>query len=277
MRKLLFTFTTCTLAAVVWGSSGLAKASLVARNLDANAATAEAYYDTSLNITWLRDSQHLAFVTPGMQSNGLVSWTDGAGAIAALNANSAANFGLSGWRMPTANGVATIGGAGCQFGFNGSTDCGSNVNNASSELAYMFQVNLGNLSQRDTSGSVRAGSAGIDFGLVNEGDFTGLTAGRYWSGTDSFRLIFSSPLNGKVAFDFNDGSQSVFASTAGSLGHVWLVHDGDVGAAVTSQPLPEPGSLALFAVAGLAAALQRRRCGARGPLLRSAASDQAAR
>jgi hypothetical protein len=109
-----------------------AHASLVARNLDSDDSTAEAYYDTTLGITWMRDRNHLAGVTPGMVSTGLVTWADGDAAIAALNASSTAGYGLSGWRMPTAGGVASIAGAGCQFGFNGSTDCGSNVDTSSS-------------------------------------------------------------------------------------------------------------------------------------------------
>jgi hypothetical protein len=257
MKRFLLNATLALLAT----TTGLAQASLVARDLDGNAATTEAYYDTAQDITWMRDRNHLAGVTPGMVSTGFVTWADGAAAITALNAGHAtgiAGYGLNGWRMPTANGVATIGGLGCQFGFDGSTDCGSNVDTSSSELAHMFHVNLGNVSSRDSSGNLRPGSFGVDFGLVNDEDFLSLETGRYWSGTSSFRLIFGQPLNGKVTFDFNDGSQSVFANTSGNRGFVWLVHDGDVGSAV-SQAVPEPGSLALVGLGLLAAAGLRRR------------------
>ena len=238
-----------------------AQATLVARDLDGNPVTVEAYYDAAQHITWMRDRNHLAQVTPGLVPTGYVNWADGDAAIAALNANAAAGYGLSGWRMPTANGVASIGGPGCQVGFNGSTDCGSNVDTASSELAYMFHVHLGNLSQRDTTGAVRAGSFGVDFGLVNDEDFLNLETGRYWSSTDSFRLIFGAPLNGKVSFDFSDGSQSVFAPTTGTRGFVWLVHDGDVGSAIGSQinAVPEPAALTLAGVSLLALWGMRRR------------------
>lgn len=256
MRPLLLAGLLATLA-----FAPTADAALVARNLDADAGTVEAYYDTVLGITWMRDRNHLAQVMPALVPTGFVTWAEADAAIDALNLNAAAGYGLGGWRMPTATGVHTIGGAGCQSGFNGSTDCGSNVNTASSELAYMFHVNLGNLSQIDTTGAARAGAAGIDFGLVNDADFLNLETGRYWSETASYRLIFNLPQNGYVSFDFANGTQAITAPGAGanaSRGFVWLVHDGDVGHAV-----PEPGSLALAGL-GLFAALRARRRGRSG-------------
>jgi hypothetical protein len=250
--------TLLTTAFVTAFTAAPAHAGLVARSLDGDASTAEAYYDTALGITWMRDRNHLAGVTPGMVPTGFVNWADGDAAIAALNASSTAGYGLSGWRMPTASGVATIGGLGCQFGFNGSTDCGSNVDTSSSELAHMFHNNLGNQSSRDGGGNFRPGSFGVDFGLVNDDDFLNLETGRYWSSTDSYRLIFSTPLNGKVTFDFNDGSQSITAPTSTARGFVWLVHDGDVGTAV-STAVPEPASLALAGLGLLALGATGRR------------------
>ncbi|MBL8308550.1 MAG: PEP-CTERM sorting domain-containing protein [Rubrivivax sp.] len=245
----------CTLALI---GPPTAQASLVARDLDGNATTVEAYYDTTLGITWMRDRNYLATVTPGMVPTGFVTWAEGDSAVTALNANGSANFGLNGWRMARADGVHTIGGAGCQTGYNGSTDCGSNVDTASSELAFMFHTNLGNLSSRDASGNFRAGSAGIDFGLVNDEDFLNLETGRYWSSTSSFRLIFNVPQNGIVSFDFADGSQAITVPSVNARGFVWLVHDGDVGSAV-GNAVPEPAMLALVGLALAAAGVAGRR------------------
>ena len=235
----------CTLALLV---PGMAQSALVARDLDGITSTAEAYYDSARGITWMRDRNHLSTSLGLLPSTGFMTWADGDAAITALNANAAASFGLSGWRMPTANGVHSIGGAGCQFGFNGNTDCGSNVDTGSSELAHLFHDILGNLSDRDSSGNWRAGSAGIDFGLVNDEDFLNVETGRYWSSTQSYRMIFNTPQTGYVTFDFANGGQSITAANASNRGYVWLVHDGDVGGAV-SQAVPEPATLLL---AGLA-------------------------
>jgi hypothetical protein len=237
------------------GATGLpATAALVARNLDGDASTAEAYFDTTLGITWLRDTDRLA------SSYGLATTMTHAAATAALaafNADSTLNFGFGGWRLPGADGVHTIGGAGCQFGVNGSTDCGDNVVTASSELASMFHDTLGNLSGRDTTGAPRAGSAGVDFGLVDTGDFTDLAAVGYWSGTTSYRLIFGIPQSGLVVFNLGAGTQLINAPTA--LNAAWLVHDGDIGGTVvpTAGAVPLPGSLGLAAL-GLALLARRR-------------------
>ena len=256
MRTRRHTSPTAALAALAASAaitSFPANAALVARDLDGHAGTAEAYFDPALGITWMRDlgTLHTAY---GLAP--LTSYASVTTALAAFNADAALNFGFSGWRLPGAGGVHTIGGAGCQFGVNGSTDCGDNVNTASSELASMFHDTLGNLSWRDTSGVARPGSQGTDWGLVNTDDFVGLDEIGYWTGTTSYRLIFGMPQHGQVVFDMRNGSQSVVAPTA-SLA-AWLVHDGDIGSAVTSvSAVPLPGTLGLAAL-GLVLLARRR-------------------
>jgi len=248
---------TQALAAAALALPTLATAGLVARNLDADASTTEAYFDTTLGITWLRDAMALPQAA-GLAGAGM-SYADAQVHLAAFNADALVNFGHSGWRLPLADGVHTIGGAGCQAGFSGSTDCGENVNTASSELAHLFQATLANLSWRDTTGAARPGAQGVDFGLVNDGDFDNVEAARYWSGTSSYRLIFGQPQAGQVSFDFYSGTQAITATTGNTLGRAWLVHDGDIGSAVTVASVPAPGSLALVGVALLTLGANRRR------------------
>ena len=247
---------TLALAASLLLTGANAHATLVARNLDADTSTAEAYYDTSQGITWMRDTQALSQAL-GLGSTNF-SYADALGHLAAFNANGSVNHGFSQWRLPGAGGVHTIGGAGCQFGFNGSTDCGSNVDVASSELAHLFHTTLGNLSQRDSNGTFRPGSAGVDWGLVDSGDFDHLMGGAYWMGTTSYRLIFNLPQHGQVTFNLLDGSQGILSPTGQA--RAWLVHDGDIGSDVTSvlNAVPLPGTLPLAALALLALARRRR-------------------
>jgi hypothetical protein len=249
-RSTLLALATATLLATTGAQAGL-----VARNLDGDASTAEAYFDTTLGITWLRDTDALH---TGLGLASLLDYASVTTALAAFNSIVTLNFGHSGWRLPGAMGVHTIGGAGCQTGFSGSTDCGENVDTASSELASMFHDTLGNLSWRDTTGAARAGSAGVDWGLVNTGDFIGLDETLYWSGTNSYRLIFGTPQFGQVVFDMRNGTQAINSIT--SQRAAWLVHDGDIGTAVNSvSAVPLPGTLGLAAL-GLVL-LARRRLG----------------
>lgn len=247
------------LAAAALALPTLATAGLVARNLDGDTSTAEAYFDTVLGITWLRNAMALPQAA-GLAGAGM-SYADAQAHLAAFNANTLVNFGHSGWRLPLADGVHTIGGAGCQSGFSGSTDCGENVDTASSELAHLFHATLGNLSWRDTTGAARSGTQGVDFGLANDADFDGVEAARYWSGTSSYRLVFGLQQTGQVSFDFLNGTQGITATNGNSVGRAWLVHDGDIGSAVAS--VPTPGSLALAGAALLALRATARRGAAR--------------
>ncbi len=233
-----------------------ATAALVARNLDGNASTAEAYFDTTLGITWLRDANALS-AAYGLGPT--MNYGAATAALAAFNADAALNFGFSGWRLPGADGVHTLGGAGCQFGFNGSTDCGDNVDTASSELASMFHDTLGNFSLRDTSGNVRSGAQYVDWGLAETADFINLQGAAYWSSTSSYRLIFNVPQTGQVTFQMANGTQAITPVTGGAA--AWLVHDGDIGTALSTAggggAVPVPGSLGLAAL-GLALLARRR-------------------
>jgi len=73
------------------------------RDLDGNAATFEAYYDTVLDITWLADAEYS--VTPGSSDYSAIiymSWSAANAWAAGLNPYGS---GITGWRLPTVSPV----------------------------------------------------------------------------------------------------------------------------------------------------------------------------
>ena len=87
----------------------------------------DAYYDSSLNITWLLTTQFDA-------SNRL--WNDAVYWASQLNV-----YGITGWRLPH---FLDTGATGCDWSYAGGTDCGENVDPGTSELAHLWYVTYGN-------------------------------------------------------------------------------------------------------------------------------------
>jgi hypothetical protein len=155
-------------------ASGSAHAVLQGRNMDGNAATFEAYYDTDLDITWLGNAN----------MNGLMTWA-GANTWAANLSfyNPLTNQTYSDWRLPTTTDTGT---ELCDFAYGG-TDCGYNVDTASSEMAHLYFVTLGNQSAYTTTGAVSGayeGGTNPTSTFDNVGPFTNFQSGSYWSGTE---------------------------------------------------------------------------------------------
>lgn len=198
---------------------GTWETTLQGRDLDGNLATFEAYYDTSLNITWLANADY---------AGTWMGWVDANAWAAGLNIS-----GITGWRLPT---VTDTGPSGCDFAYTG-TDCGYNVDTATGEMAHMFYTTLGNKGYFDTSGAYPQDG----WGLTNTGPFSNIQSdgnnyGLYWSGTEyapntvyawEFGFYF-----GEQKFDYQDNE---FKS--------WAVHSGDVG---DVAPIPLPAAAWLF-------------------------------
>lgn len=178
---------------------------LHARNLVGD-ETPEAYYDAVLNITW------------NARPTKTATWYD-AMSIAA----GAELYGIPNWRLPTTN---DLGDVGCSRApLTTVADCGLRADPKSSELAHLFFVTL------RPDKNTRLATAAVDTGpFVGVNPLLG-----YWSATEyaparEQQAWFFQPLQGLQYYQIKSWEQGV-----------WLVHDGDVAAAV-----PEPATAALL-------------------------------
>jgi hypothetical protein len=218
--------------AVAVSGQGTWETSLQARDLDGNLATAEAYYDTVLDITWLADANY---------AGALMTWSTASDWVLNLDPYSS---GISGWRLPTA---LDTDGTGCDLAFNG-TDCGYNVDTATGEMAHMFYAILGDPARYDSLGNEQS-----TWGLTNTGPFSNIQ-GYYWSGTE---YVPGDPYTypGANVWDFDFGTGEQGAGAKSLYGSAWAVHPGDVGVST----VPVPAAAWLFGTAlGLVEVMRRR-------------------
>ncbi len=175
----------------------------------------QAYYDDVLGITWLADANYVQ--SSGFLSNGLATWTYAQAWIITLNG--AHHLGVSDWRLPANTGTSS-----CNFSYSG-TNCGYNVDMASSEMARLYYSTLGNGSAYTTFGIPRhCGSTAPNYCLSNTGPFSNLQPADYWSGTENFY-----PYDDEAwAFNFGTGAQQISAKS--SHFRAWAVRDGDIDA-----------------------------------------------
>lgn len=211
---------------------GTWETTLQARDLNGDSVT-DAYYDTSLNITWLDDGS----------GNRPMTWSQ-----ANTWASNLVVGAYSDWRLPniTPSGSDLSGCLG-QFNCNESY----NVDTSKSEMAHLFHVTLGNLSRFTPNGIQRGGNSGVDRGLVNTGPFGHLLAAFDWSGT----AYAPAPSDFALGFSTDVGGQFVLGQANGQLSnYAMAVRPGDVTGIV-----PEPQSYALLLTGLAALAVVRRR------------------
>ncbi|MCV2360001.1 PEPxxWA-CTERM sorting domain-containing protein [Paucibacter sp. TC2R-5] len=216
-------------------NQGTWETTLKPRDLDGILANGpEAFYDTDLNITWLRAGNTYGAIS-GDEARAWAKQTF---------------FGLKGWRLPNA---VDKGGNGCDWSNKGGTDCGYNPDSSvatGSEMAHLFFQSLGNKSYYiPGTTTVQTG-----YGLTNTGNFQTLwQPGVYWA----FQKDFPD-MDVAWIFDTEYGMQQFkgFGKNDPLL-YALAVRDGDVTEAV---PVPEPQTYALMlAGLGLMGFAARRR------------------
>lgn len=229
---------------------GTWESTLLARDLDGNGATIEAYYDTVLNLTWLADANAGAGsvfddvgIDGGTNNDGEMTWASANAWTASLNFN-----GITGWRLPTTNPIDGTTSNDFLLAYDGSQDSGYNVSapgtlyagSTASEMAHMFYNTLGD---KGSCNPVTSTQSSCDpqtgNGLTNTGPFSNLQYTLYWSATEY------APDANSLAWHFNflAGRQSGVGEDIDM--HAWAVHSGDVGAAITTA-VPAPAAVWLF-------------------------------
>jgi hypothetical protein len=212
-------------------------------------------YDDVLNVTWLQDANYAK--TSGASTSGLMDWATATAWAANLNFD-----GLSGWRLATNTPVS--GGSSFNPGYqvNGSSDFGYNITSPNSELAYMYNVNLGlkdyystNFIYQPTYGIFGNGTGTI-YDQANIGLVQNLRSFSYWSGAENSAAGHTAG-NPGIAwyFDASTGLQTSQFENAAFF--AWAVHPGDVSA------VPVPSAVWLFG-SGLLGLLGFKRRGNSG-------------
>lgn len=193
-------------------SRGTWKKTLQPRDLAGNGVI-DAFYDTTLDITWLRDAS-VAGAVPWAAAN---AW-----------ARTLRVGGVSGWRLPS---MVNRQGSLPDFSFRGS-DCGYNVRTASrgavySEMAHLWYVTLGNQACYDPAGERRMSA----WGLENTGDFLRLQPDFYWTGARHVQ-------DPAYAWHFHAHLGCQHDGACFEPMHAMAVHPGDAGVAPASGKAP---------------------------------------
>jgi hypothetical protein len=189
-----------------------------------NTTTPNAYYDTSLGITWLADANAVvgSVYDTYIPGSGSMNWSTASTWATNLNIN-----GVTGWSLPTmTDSNATCG----TYTYTGNATysggpCGYN-NPSTSEMAHLFYTTLGNKAYYDTSGFAQSG-----YGVTNSGPFSNIQS-NYWSATAY------APNTANLVWQFGPISGGQLPGSWYYTAQAWAVHAGDVGTAIATVPIP---------------------------------------
>ena len=185
----------------------IANAALVGRDLDDVLTTAEAYYDNATGLTWLADANYSQ--TSGYDADGLMSWANAKAWTAGLDVS-----GFTGWRLPDTvqpDATCDIQSSGVSYGDN----C------TGSEMGNLFYTELGGV-----AGSSIATTHNANYDL-----FSNVQANFYRSATEW-------SLNNSYAWGLHFGTGYQSQPNKTSAYYAWAVQTGDIGAAVSTVPVP---------------------------------------
>ena len=225
-----------------------AHAELLARDLDGDNSTVDAYYDTVLDITWLADARLAlseTFGVDGIGEEGRMDWDTAVAWIEALNASGGSGYlGVDSWRLPSDTPLDPVAFPAYNLNFSGdgTTDggyAGSEGWGSASELGHLYYVTLSNLQVCDynpESGRCRItrnDPTPEGFGLVNHGPFVNLEPGYFWAGQLDPRLEDDEgePVRRARGFNFSRGFRLAMGAEVAQRS--WPVTPGDVGTAMT--------------------------------------------
>lgn len=183
-------------------------------------------YDDVLNVTWLQDAQYT--ITTGYNPFGRLSWAEANEWVANLEyVDTVRGVVWDDWRLP---GTLDL-----------PSSTGYDTAGVTSELAYMYYVNLGYApAELDPSAPAPTSS--------NYNPFINLSYRAYWSNESEYRpgqaWTFHMHFGYQALNGMNDGLR------------VWAVRDGDVASLLS---VPEPGTFALFGLGLVGAGVARRK------------------